>query len=85
MSALLALVFGALGGGFLFLVGLVFQNAGTMLHMRDLQPEWGESAYIAMQITIDAFGRAGGSMLGGWVLLTSVVVVRFGFVLRILG
>lgn len=56
-----------------------------MLHMRDLQPEWGESAYIAMQITIDAFGRAGGSMLGGWVLLTSVVVVRFGFVLRILG
>jgi hypothetical protein len=73
-----ATAFGVLAGGFLAVAGVLRLNAtGTVLHIGNLDPAWGESAYLAVQMAgtqgVLATGMIG---LAGWLVATGLLAVR---------
>lgn len=77
-----ATAFGVLAGGFLAVAGVLRLNAtGTVLHISDLDPGWGESAYLAVQMAgtqgLLATGMIG---LSGWLVAVALVAARRRFV-----
>jgi hypothetical protein len=70
--------FGVLAGGFLAVAGVLRLNAtGTVLHIDDLDPAWGESAYLAVQMA-GTQGLLATGMIGlcAWLVATVVVAAR---------
>lgn len=73
-----ATAFGVLAGGFLAVAGVLRLNAtGTVLHISDLDPEWGESAYLVVQMA-GTQGLLATGMLGlsGWLVAVALVAAR---------
>jgi hypothetical protein len=73
-----ATVFGLLAGGFFAVGGMLRLSAtGTGLYIADLDPRWGESAYIVVQMAgtqgLIATGLLG---LAGWLLATAILGAR---------
>lgn len=73
-----ATAFGVLAGGLLAVAGVLRLNAtGTVVHITNLDPEWGESAYLAVQMAgtqgVLATGMIG---LAGWLVATALVAAR---------
>jgi hypothetical protein len=73
-----ATAFGVLAGGFLAVAGVLRLNAtGTVLHISNLDPEWGESAYLAVQMAATQGVLATGMIgLAGWLVATGLAAVR---------
>jgi hypothetical protein len=75
-----ATAFGVLAGGFLAVAGVLRLNAtGTVLHISDLDPAWGESAYLVVQMA-GTQGLLATGMLGlcGWLVAVAIVTARRG-------
>jgi hypothetical protein len=73
-----ATAFGILAGGFLAVAGVLRLNAtGTVLHISDLDPGWGESAYLVVQMA-GTQGLLATGMLGlcGWIVAVALLAVR---------
>lgn len=73
-----ATAFGVLAGGFLAVAGVLRLNAtGTVLHISDLDPGWGESAYLVVQMA-GTQGLLATGMLGlsGWLVAVALVALR---------
>lgn len=73
-----ATAFGVLAGGFLAVAGVLRLNAtGTVLHISDLDADWGESAYLVVQMAgtqgVLATGMIG---LAGWLVAVALLAVR---------
>lgn len=73
-----ATAFGVLAGGFLAVAGVLRLNTtGTVLHISSLDPGWGESAYLAVQMAgtqgLLATGMVG---LSGWLVAVALVAAR---------
>jgi len=75
---LVASCFGVLAGGFFAVGGMLRLNAtGTVLHISDLDPGWGESAYLVVQVAgtqgMIATGMVG---LAAWLIATAILAGR---------
>ena len=71
-----ASTFGMLGGGFLVVAGVMRMQAnGTVPHIAGLDQDWGEAAYLAVQMA----GTQG--LLSAGMLATAAWFVAFGLVL----
>lgn len=73
-----ATAFGVLAGGFLAVGGVLRLNAtGTVLHISDLDADWGESAYLVVQMAgtqgLLATGMIG---LSGWLVAFALLAAR---------
>lgn len=73
-----ATAFGVLAGGFLAVAGVLRLNAtGTVLHISDLDADWGESAYLVVQMAgtqgVLATGMIG---LAGWLVALALLAAR---------
>jgi hypothetical protein len=73
-----ATAFGVLAGGFLAVGGVLRLNAtGTVLHISDLDADWGESAYLVVQMAgtqgLLATGMIG---LAGWLVAVALLALR---------
>ena len=73
-----ATVFGMLAGGFFAVGGMLRLSAtGTGIYIADLDPGWGESAYLVVQMAgtqgLIATGLLG---LAGWLLATAILGAR---------
>ncbi len=78
LAATAATAFGVLAGGFLAVAGVLRLNAtGTVLHISDLDPGWGESAYLVVQMA-GTQGLLATGMLGvsGWLVAVALVAAR---------
>lgn len=69
---------GAVGGGLLILAGAIrAQASGTVPYIASLDPEWGQSAYLAVHLAgTQGALSAGAYATGGWLLVTAIVAVR---------
>lgn len=73
-----ATAFGVLAGGFLAVAGVLRLNTtGTVLHISNLDADWGESAYLAVQMAgtqgLLATGMVG---LSGWLVAVALLAAR---------
>jgi hypothetical protein len=73
-----ATAFGVLSGGFLAVAGVLRLNStGTVVYIADLDPGWGESAYLAVQLAGTQGVLATGILaLSGWLVAIALVGVR---------
>jgi hypothetical protein len=73
-----ATAFGVLAGGFLAVGGVMRLNAtGTVLHISDLDADWGESAYLVVQMAGTQGVLATGMIaLAGWLVAVALLALR---------
>lgn len=69
---------GALAGGLLVLAGSIrLQSTGTVPYIASLDPEWGESAYLAVHLAgTQGALSAGAYLLAGWMLTVAIIALR---------
>jgi hypothetical protein len=73
-----ATAFGVLAGGFLAVAGVLRLNTtGTVLHISDLDADWGESAYLVVQMA-GTQGLLATGMIGvaGWLVAVALLAAR---------
>lgn len=64
---------------FFFGHGVLRNSVGPMLHVESLDPSWGQSAYLAVQMAgLHGFAQGGIVAFSAWAVLVSVFGVRSG-------
>lgn len=78
LAYLSASVFAVLSSGFIAVAGLLRLNAtGTVLYIDNLDPSWGESAYLVVQLAgTQGFIATATIGLSAWLIATAILATR---------